>query len=107
MEGDSDRMTFPRKHGVGMASALATSSVIIAIIISVVPFLIGIFPYPYLVVVVIADIIFLFSVHKIPENPKKSQTYSKYAMITALVAYVTGAFALGFISGVSLIPIGW
>ncbi|MEM0156039.1 MAG: UbiA family prenyltransferase [Thermoplasmataceae archaeon] len=107
MGGDSDRITFPKKHGVRMASTVATSSIVIAVVISVFPFLLGIFPYPYLVVVLVADIIFLFSVHKIPENPKRSQTYSKYAMITALVAYVVGAIALEFISSVSLISISW
>lgn len=107
MGGDSDRMTYPKKHGIRSAAIIASSSVIIAVIISFVPYLIGIFSYPYIIIVVLADIIFLVSVHSITADPKKSQTYSKYAMIIALAAYVVGAIAAGFITPVNLIHINW
>lgn len=89
MGGDVDRVTMPRKYGVKLSSAVAISSVLVAIAISVLPYYMKIFSNLYLIVVAVSDVMFLLSAYKI-RNPHLSQNISKFAMIVGLVSFTIG-----------------
>ncbi|QRF76423.1 Digeranylgeranylglyceryl phosphate synthase [Thermoplasmatales archaeon] len=103
VKGDVDRMTFPRKHGEKTAASIASVSIIAAIVISPFPYLVGIFSYPYLAAVAVADIIFLMSIHKTVLSPGRNQKYSKIAMIIALAAFVIGGISANIVIPTSII----
>jgi len=93
MEGDKDRETFPKKHGVEDSMYLTVSLVVIAVAASFLPYIFHIFSFYYLVVVVPADAIFLYSSLLVKSGPKRSQKYSKYAMILGLLSFMVGEIA--------------
>jgi len=103
IKGDIGRSTFPKAHGAYMASKVASASMILAIIISPMPFLFGIFSYPYLVAVSIADIIFLVSIHNIVNDPERKEKLSKIAMILALAAFVIGGITANVVVPTAII----
>jgi geranylgeranylglycerol-phosphate geranylgeranyltransferase len=103
IKGDIGRSTFPKVHGAYMASKVASASMILAIIISPMPFLFGIFSYPYLVAVSIADIIFLVSIHNIVNDPERKEKLSKIAMILALAAFVIGGITANVVVPTAII----
>lgn len=90
MEGDVDRKTFPRVHGKNASFYLVATLVLIAVCASVLPYIMHIFSFYYLIPVVVADGLFLYSVSIIRQTPSKSQKYSKYAMITGLISFIVG-----------------
>lgn len=92
MKGDEDRVTLPKKYGVRLASGVAIASVLIAVSMSALPYILKIFSSYYLVVVVIADLLFLISAYKI-KNPHVSQNLSKFAMIIGLVSFTIGGLS--------------
>ena len=79
--------TLPMKFGVIKAKAIASAFIILAIMLSFVPFLLGIFGYVYLLFVIIADIVFLIAI-LLPT--RFSSKACKIAMIIALIAFLTG-----------------
>jgi len=79
--------TLPMKFGVIKTRAIASAFIILAIMFSFVPFLIGISGYVYLLFVIIADIVFLFAI-LLPT--KFSSKACKLAMLIALVAFLLG-----------------
>lgn len=89
MKGDLDRVTLPRKYGVGPAIAVAIGSISTAVAISYLPYYLGIFAIPYLAAVAVADILFVISAVKI-NDPHTSQNISKLAMIVGLVSFTIG-----------------
>ncbi len=90
MEGDVDRKTFPKIHGKNASFVLVASLVTVAVAASFIPYVIHIFSFYYLIPVVIADAIFLYSLSMVRSDPSKSQKYSKYAMITGLLSFIVG-----------------
>lgn len=90
MGGDVDRRTFPKLHGVKTSAYLVALLVIIAVAASFIPYLIHIFSFYYLIPVVVADAMFLYSISMVSGNPSRSQKYSKYAMIVGLLSFVIG-----------------
>ena len=103
IKGDIGRTTFPKAHGASTASRVASGSMILAIIISPLPFLIGIFSYPYLVAVSVADIIFVMSIHNIVKDPERNEKLSKIAMILALAAFVIGGITANIVAPTAII----
>ena len=103
IKGDIGRTTFPKVHGAHAASKVASGSMILAIVISPLPFLIGIFSYPYLVAVSIADIIFVMSIHNIVNDPERNEKLSKIAMILALAAFVIGGITANIVVPTTII----
>lgn len=93
MEGDVDRKTFPKVHGKNASFYLVAILVLIAVAASVLPYIMHIFSFYYLIPVVVADAIFLYSVSLIRKDPSESQKYSKYAMITGLISFIVGEIA--------------
>jgi len=90
MEADFDRMTLPKKIGKGKAGAIATLFILIAVILSFEPFIVGIFNIEYLFIVLIADAIFIYSSFLQFQNPKRGQKLTKVGMFVALIAFLIG-----------------
>ena len=95
MEGDSKdgAVTLPIRIGERPSAYIASGVGILAVLLSPVPFITGLFNTSYLLVVGIADIIFLYAVLLIlKNNPSASSKYFKVAMFFALVAFIAGSF---------------
>ena len=97
IKGDIDRLTLPKRIGIRNAAAAASFFIIIAVLISPIPYFNQFFPYiqleqvisiQYLILIVIADMIFLNSITDIKTNPKQASNLLKYGMITALIAFL-------------------
>jgi geranylgeranylglycerol-phosphate geranylgeranyltransferase len=80
--------TFAVKYGVLKTRSLASAFIILAILLSFVPFLIGTFGLAYLIVVVIADIVFVVAASAPVKHASK---LTKFAMLIALIAFLIGA----------------
>ena len=50
----------------------------------------GRFGLAYLVVVLVADAIFIYSAVVLHQNPKNGQKFAKYGMFVALIAFLLG-----------------
>ncbi len=92
LKGDLDRKTFPMKVGPEKAKRTAFIFVVLAVALSPFPFLLGLLPLEYLIIVILADIIFIYSLLLL-KSPEKTQKYIKAAMILALVAFLAGGLA--------------
>ena len=95
MEGDSKdgAVTLPIRIGERPSAYIASAVGLIAVLLSPLPYIMGLFKDPYLFVVGIADIVFLYSVFLIlKKNPSASSKYFKVAMFLALVAFIAGSF---------------
>lgn len=82
--------TLAVKFGIIRAKLFATLFIILAVVFSFVPFILGIFGTVYLFFVVIADAVFLFAV-ALPL--KLAEKLCKLAMFIALLAFLAGAVA--------------
>jgi geranylgeranylglycerol-phosphate geranylgeranyltransferase len=94
IKGDFGRTTLPMRVGIGNAGVLASVSIVIAILLSPVPFLIGMFSelgsFFYLVAVLVADIIFIICIGLIARRSQRASTILKSAMFIALLAFLAG-----------------
>ncbi len=96
-EGDVDRTTLPRTHGLGVSTVVARGAVVGAIALSAVPLAwfvhLGTWAGDlYLVFVAAADAVFVGSIARLPERLRFEQQASKAAMTVALAAFVVVAF---------------
>ncbi len=96
-EGDVDRRTLPRVHGMTTATWAARGAVLGAILLSPVPVATLFRGFPdaeiaYLAIVAVADAIFLVSVAWLPKRLHQEQGLSKGAMTVALLAFLATAF---------------
>lgn len=95
--GDVDRRTLPREHGMPAAALAARLSVAGAIVLSPLPLLSWLprLPAPaaviYLVLVALADLVFVVSVRDLPERLHEGQSRSKQAMVLALLGFLGAA----------------
>lgn len=103
VKGDSkyDIKNIAVRYGANNAAFLATAMIIVAIVISPLPFLFGIYGISYFILILIVDILALFSclslISKIKE-PDKSNLIPEYARKTKnllLKLMVVGIFAFG------------
>jgi geranylgeranylglycerol-phosphate geranylgeranyltransferase len=92
MEGDRKigARTLPVITGKMFASWTAISFAIFAVIVSFVPYISGLLGVRYLLVVIVADLIYLFACFVLMVNPTKSQKLMKIGMFVALVAFLVG-----------------
>lgn len=95
VEGDrGERVTAPMTYGVGKASAFASAGFALAVAISPLPYLLGLFPWHYLAVVAFADAIFIYCIILLSKNkPGRAQNFSKLAMLVSLAAFAAGVLA--------------
>ncbi len=80
--------TIAVKWGVLKAKRIASAFIITAVLLSFVPLVIGAFGISYLIVVLLADILFLAAVFS---PVKRSAKLAKIAMLIALLAFLIGA----------------
>ena len=90
MKSDFDRRTLPQRIGARKAGTVASVSFLLAVVLSFEPVVAGIFGSAYLVVVLFADAIFIYCSIVHFRNPKQGQTWAKYGMLVALVAFLLG-----------------
>jgi geranylgeranylglycerol-phosphate geranylgeranyltransferase len=93
MKGDMKEgaATLPIRIGERPSAYLASAFGILGIMLSPVPFVMGMFNEYYLMVVGAADIVFIYAVLlALEKQPAKSSKYFKVAMFVALVAFVAG-----------------
>ncbi len=96
VKGDKDRISLPMKLGVRNAGIVAASLIILAVLISPLPYYpLGIFEWEYLAVVLIADIMFIGSLPLIFKDAKLARRMLKFAMLVAIVAFITGSIFKG------------
>lgn len=98
MEGDlrGGAETLPIMIGKSGASRIAAVVGITAVVLSPLPYIYNVnnaFGESYLLVVLVADILFLFSINEVlfRNNAKKSSKLLKVAMFVAMMAFVVGA----------------
>ena len=89
LKGDLDRNTFPMKVGPESAKRTALLFVVFAVALSPFPYIFGLLPIFYLGIVIIADIIFIYSLLLL-KSAERTQKFIKLAMIVALVAFLVG-----------------
>src|SRR5207247_7033069 len=90
VEGDVDRVTLPRRVGVPKAGRAAAALFLAGVVLSLVPIVLGLFGWPYLVIVLVADGIFIYAGLYSTRYPGRAQRTAKYGMIVALVAFLAG-----------------
>jgi geranylgeranylglycerol-phosphate geranylgeranyltransferase len=90
MEGDFDRVTLPKRIGKRNAGIVGSASFLAAVALSFQPYLAGMFGLEYLLAVLCADAIFIYSSIVHFQNPKRGQTWAKYGMLVALIAFLIG-----------------
>ncbi|MCX9010151.1 MAG: geranylgeranylglycerol-phosphate geranylgeranyltransferase [Candidatus Methanoperedens sp.] len=94
MEGDRKEgaVTLPIRIGERPAAYIASAVGVLAVVLSPLPYAMGLFNKYYLFAVGIADIVFLYAVLLIlKKNPSASSKYFKVAMFFALVAFIAGS----------------
>ncbi len=94
IEGDKldGASTFPMKIGKKRAAYVACAFGLIDVILSPLPYFMRLFNEYYLVVVGIADIVFLYAMVQIlSNNPAASSKYFKVAMFLAMLAFIAGS----------------
>ncbi|MGC8497625.1 MAG: UbiA family prenyltransferase [Thermoplasmata archaeon] len=90
VKGDINRKTLPKKIGIRNSNIIALGLLIVAVSISPIPYALGFLKVYYLIIVIIADIIFLYAAIIQFKDPRAGQTFAKYAMIVGLLSYVIG-----------------
>ena len=91
------RVTLPMTAGRGRASSVAAALIIAAVALSPVPFWpLGAMGWPYVAVVLVADVVFLYSLMVLPSSPGRAQRVHKAGMMLALLAFLAGSVAGGF-----------
>ena len=88
--GDVDRVTLPKRIGVGAAGGVAAGAFVAGAAFSLVPFALRLFGLAYLGVVLVADIMFIYAGAYSARNPGRAQRVAKYGMLVALVAFLVG-----------------
>ena len=94
IEGDKKdgASTLPIKIGETKAAYVACAFGLLAVFLSPLPYFMELFNEYYLVVVGIADIVFLFAMVQIlRKNPAGSSKYFKVAMFLAMLAFIAGS----------------
>lgn len=82
--------TLPIAIGERPALAIASVCVLIAVLASPVPYLLGVFDIAYLVVVIPADLIMLAATVETLRDPERAQSHMKYGMFLAAAAFILG-----------------
>jgi geranylgeranylglycerol-phosphate geranylgeranyltransferase len=90
MEADFDRLTLPKRIGKRNAGAVGSLAFLSAVASSPLPYLAGFLAWPYLVVVMVADAIFIYCAIVHFRSPKQGQYWAKIGMIVALIAFLVG-----------------
>ncbi len=90
INGDVDRVTFPKKYGIGMAKIVSAIFVVITISVSVVPYYFHVLSIYYLYAVVLDDLLFAITIWYLKANISRGEKVSKVAMIYGMVCFLIG-----------------
>lgn len=90
MAGDFNRLTLPKKIGKKKALLSAMIFYFMAVIISPLPYIFHYFGISYVYVVIVSDILFIYSAFEQFRSPHRGQNMAKYAMVVGLVSYIIG-----------------
>jgi len=90
MAGDIDRRTLPQRIGAGPAGRIAAGALVAGVALSLVPWIAGILSWPYAIVVLPADGMFIYAAFYSAARPALSQRVTKYGMVVALIAFLAG-----------------
>jgi len=91
LKGDFDRLTLPMTIGTRKASVVAAFLIILAVIISPLPcYPLRVFGVEYLLPIVVADTLFIYSMPMIFRSPKYAQRVLKISMIIAIIGFIVG-----------------
>jgi geranylgeranylglycerol-phosphate geranylgeranyltransferase len=94
IEGDVTRKTLPKKIGKYWASIVATAAFVVTAFLSILPLWLGLFEYQYILIVLFADVMFIYSGILLFQNPRRASILAKAGMLTALVAFATGGLTI-------------
>ncbi|VVB87180.1 Uncharacterised protein [uncultured archaeon] len=84
------------KIGVKRAGIVASCLIILAVLISPLPYYpLRVFGWEYLLAVSVADILFIGSIPVIFKNAKLARRMLKFAMLIAIFAFITGSVFRG------------
>jgi geranylgeranylglycerol-phosphate geranylgeranyltransferase len=90
------RVTLPMSVGVGLAAGVATLFIVAAVAMSPFPFWpLETMGWAYLVVVLLADVVFLYSLPLLRRDPGGAQRLHKMGMVLALLAFLAGSLVEG------------
>jgi geranylgeranylglycerol-phosphate geranylgeranyltransferase len=90
IQGDFDRLTFPKRYGRRAALSLSAVFISTAVILSFVPYYTGLFSVYYLIPVFFCDVLFGVTAFIQFRNVKKAQEFSKLSMILGLISFAVG-----------------
>ncbi|MGQ9587412.1 MAG: UbiA family prenyltransferase [Thermoplasmata archaeon] len=91
IEGDrGSRRTLPMRIGVENAGIVAAGSFLAAVFLSPAPYMLDLLSIWYVVIVAVADAIFIYCALIHFGNPEEGQKEAKLAMFVALVAFLVG-----------------
>lgn len=96
VKGDKDRVTLPMKLGVNNAGIVAAFFIVLAVLISILPYYpLHQFGWRYLLAVSIADALFIGSISVIFKDARMARKMLKFAMLIAIFAFVIGSVFRG------------
>jgi geranylgeranylglycerol-phosphate geranylgeranyltransferase len=97
MEADAGtRRTLPMTAGVGTAAGVASVFLVASVAMSPFPFWpLETMGWPYLAVVLVADVVFLYSLPLLRKEPARAQRLHKVGMLLALLAFLAGSLVEG------------
>jgi geranylgeranylglycerol-phosphate geranylgeranyltransferase len=101
LEGDREEglNTLPIAIGERRALAVAAVLLVVAVLASPFPYLMGYFEETYLLLVVPANAVMLYAAYESFEDPTAGQSHLKYGMFLAAVAFIAGRVALELTAG--------
>jgi geranylgeranylglycerol-phosphate geranylgeranyltransferase len=92
IRGDKDRITLPMKIGMRKAGMVASMLIALAVLISPLPYYpLHQFGWEYLLVVSIADVLFIGSIPVIFKDARTARRTLKFAMLIAIFAFIVGS----------------
>lgn len=92
MEGDTDRVTLPRRIGPKNAKAVASALILSAIGVSILPYHpLALFSLYYLPVVLVADAVFVYALFMVNKRIAAVRDITKAGIFVALLAFALGA----------------
>jgi geranylgeranylglycerol-phosphate geranylgeranyltransferase len=86
------RLTLPMRIGQRRTSLLASGSILSAVVLSPLPYLLGVYGISYLYILIPADLLFVLSSILILRRVEVGEGLAKYAMLLGVGAFLGGAF---------------
>ena len=100
--GDSKRgvRTLAVSKGLGTASKTGALFFVVAVLLSAIPIVLRMVSWPYVPIVLVCDLGFLYSAYSIvkdhsSENALRSKNQALVWMLLGLIAFIAGGFAVG------------